>query len=130
MPWLVKPIRKRLFPYLNGIAHKNRIQLLAIGGIDNHIHLLASLPSKISLANAVMLIKGSSAKWINESFNEDPVFRWQQGYAAFSIGISQKHRTVEYIANQEHHHKVKTYEQELRIFLERHGYKFTAEFLQ
>lgn len=130
MPLLTKPIRDRLFPYVNGIAHPHRIQVYALGGIENHIHLLASLPAQMSLAKAVQLIKGSASKWINETFSDSPFFAWQQGYAAFSIGVSQRRRTVEYIANQKHNHKTKTYEQELKIFLERHGYKFTAQCLE
>ena len=85
-------LQPRLFQYIGGIARENKIKLLAAGGVDDHIHLLVSMPSTISIAKAMQLIKGGSSKWIHETFPEHRFFEWQEGYGAFSIGIRKNNR--------------------------------------
>ena len=86
---LITPeLAERLYPYFGGIARENKIKLLAVGGMPDHVHLLISMPSTISIAKAMQLLKGSSSKWIHETFPEHHLFEWQRGYGAFSIGIS------------------------------------------
>jgi REP element-mobilizing transposase RayT len=88
-PALIKPdLQDRLWPYLGGIARENKIKALEIGGVDNHIHVLLSIPPALSIAKAIQLLKGNSSKWIHETFKEHWSFEWQEGYGAFSIGIS------------------------------------------
>jgi REP element-mobilizing transposase RayT len=85
---LIPSVRERLWPYLGGIAREHEIKALAIGGVADHVHVLLSLPSKISTAKAMQLLKGNSSKWLSESFPELRSFSWQEGYRAFSIGVS------------------------------------------
>lgn len=98
----------------------NRFKALAVGGMRDHAHALLSLPTTMAVAKAVQLIKGGSSKWINDHL-EDRSFDWQDGYGAFTIGISQLQTTIRYIENQEKHHSRMSFEQELQRMLERHG---------
>ncbi|MGH8095564.1 MAG: IS200/IS605 family transposase [Chthoniobacterales bacterium] len=99
-PLLASDIRERLWPYLGGIARANGIKALAIGGVADHIHILVSLPATMPLAKAMQLLKGNSSKWIHETFPTLRHFAWQEGYGAFSIGVSGMEETVAYIRNQ------------------------------
>jgi len=111
-----------LWAYLGGIARKNGFKTIAVGGTDNHVHLLLSLPATMPLAKAVQLLKGGSSKWMNDSGAGG--FAWQEGYGAFSVGISQQANTVAYIHSQaEHHHKL-GFEEEFLAFLQKHGIEY------
>ena len=122
-PHLTAAVRERLWPYLGGIARQNEIKALAIGGVEDHVHLLLSLPTTLSVAKAMQLIKGNSSKWLRETFPELRVneFAWQEGFGAFSIGVSGVEDTVRYIRTQEEHHRKKDFREEMQGFLKRHG---------
>jgi putative transposase len=117
-------MRERLWSYVRGIASENKIKTLAIGGMTDHVHVLVSLPAMISVAKAVQLLKGNSSKWIHETFPEMRSFEWQEGYGAFSIGISAIDGTVAYIRNQADHHRKRTFRDELKAMLRKHGFDF------
>jgi putative transposase len=114
-------MRERLHAYLGGIGRENGIQILAVGGVSDHVHLLLSLPRTVSVAKAVQLLKSGSSKWIHESFPESRNFAWQEGYGAFSVGVSQRAPTVKYIEAQVEHHKRISFADELKKFLAAHG---------
>lgn len=122
-------LQTRLWPYLGGIARENDIKALAVGGVEDHVHILISLPSTLAVAKAVQLIKGGSSKWIHDEFPGRRDFAWQEGYGAFSIGVSQVDDTIRYIANQAEHHRVKAYEEEFIAFLERHGIEYDPRYV-
>lgn len=90
-------LQSRLWPYIGGIARENKMKAIAVGGVEDHVHILLSLPSTLSISKAMQLIKGGSSKWIHDTFPEQPAFSWQEGYGAFSIGISGVDRTIAYI---------------------------------
>src|SRR4051812_15132572 len=120
-PLLTPDIRDRLYPYLGGIARENGMKALAIGGVADHVHLLLSLPATMPLSKAMQLMKGNSSKWIHQIFPVLRAFSWQEGYGAFSIGVSGIEETCAYIRGQEEHHRTRTYREELIMFLNRHG---------
>jgi REP element-mobilizing transposase RayT len=122
-------LQSRLWPYLGGIARDNNMKAFAVGGVEDHVHLLLSLPSTIAIAKAVQLIKGGSSKWIHDEFPTRRDFAWQEGYGAFSIGVSQKDDTIRYIDNQAVHHRAKTYEEEFLAFLQRHGIDYDPRYI-
>ncbi len=122
--WLTPEIRDRLWPSLGGIARENGMKALEIGGVADHVHVLLSLPATMPISNAMQLIKGSSSKWIHETFPALRHFAWQEGYGAFSIGISGIDETYAYIRDQEEHHRTKSYREEVITFLQRHGLPF------
>ena len=119
---LISPdLRERLWSYLGGVARDHGMKALAVGGTANHAHLLLSLKSTMSIAQALQLVKGGSSTWVHETFPAHRGFAWQEGYGAFSIGVSGVDETVAYIQDQERHHRTLTYEEEFLAFLERHG---------
>ena len=122
-------LQPRLFQYMGGIARENKIKLLAAGGVDDHVHLLISMPSTISISKAMQLIKGGSSKWIHETFPEHRLFEWQQGYGAFSIGVSDIERTTEYINHQAEHHSKMDFKTEFLAFLKKHGIEYDEQYI-
>jgi putative transposase len=68
--------RERLWGFMGGIARENNIKALAIGGTENHVHLLLSLPATINVAKAMQLIKGGSSKWVHNNFPKKSKFAW------------------------------------------------------
>ena len=129
-PLITPELQTRLWPYLGGIARENRMKALMIGGVEDHVHVLLSLPSTLSVAKAVQLIKGNSSKWIHETFPEHQSFEWQEGYGAFSIGISGVDDTVKYIQNQAEHHRKMSFQEEVAVFLKKHGMEYEAAMLE
>ena len=83
----------------------------------------------MSVAKAVQLLKGNSSKWIHETFPPLRGFAWQEGYAAFSVGVSGIEETCGYIRHQEEHHRTKTFREEVTLFLKRHGMPFDERML-
>jgi REP element-mobilizing transposase RayT len=128
-PWLTPAIRERLWPYLGGIARQNAMKALAIGGAADHSHLLLSLPAALSVSKALQLLKGNSSKWLRETFPElrRQDFAWQEGFGAFSIGVSGLDDTIRYIQTQEEHHRRRNFREEYEIFLKKHGCDNRAE---
>ena len=119
---LITPeLQERLYPYLGGIARENKMKLLSIGGVEDHVHALLSIPSTLSTAKAMQLLKGNSSKWIHESFSNQRLFEWQEGYGAFSIAVSDVEDTIRYIQSQKEHHQAHSFKEELITFLDKHG---------
>jgi len=120
-PFLSPEVRERLWPYLGGIARENGMKALAIGGVADHVHLLVSLPPTLSVSKAMQLLKGNSSKWLHETFPNLRGLAWQEGCAAFSIGIAGVEETTAYIRGQEEHHRHRTFREEVALFLRKHG---------
>jgi len=114
-------IRDRLWPYIGGIAREHGMTALGVGGVEDHVHVLLSLPSTMAISKAMQLLKGNSSKWLHDSFAALADFAWQEGYGAFSIGVSGVDATLAYIARQEEHHRRKGFREEMEEFLHRHG---------
>lgn len=128
-PMITPDLQQRLYDYIGGIARKNKMTLLAAGGMFDHIHLLLSLPRTLDIAHAMQLIKGGSSKWIHDEFSDHRSFEWQEGYGAFSIGIGEVERTVKYIANQAEHHKNKDFQTEYISFLDAHAIEYDLRYV-
>jgi len=128
-PYLSSDLRNRPWPYLGGIARENKMKPIAIGGVVDHVHILVSLPATLSIAKALQLLKGNSSKWIHETFPKMRSFEWQEGYGAFSIGISAVDDTVRYIRNQAEHHRKRSFREEFVVMLRRHGLDYDERML-
>lgn len=129
-PWITQDIESELFPYLNGIAKKCDLPALAIGGASDHVHLLLSQARSWSLSDVVEALKTGSSKWIKTKGASLKQFKWQTGYAAFSIGRSNEAAVRKYIARQrrEHHKKV-AFKDEIRVFLKKYQIEFDERFV-
>jgi REP-associated tyrosine transposase len=120
-------IQPELWAFLGGIARQNGFKSLIVGGTENHIHILLSLPATMPLAKAMQLVKGASSHWMNE--NHTKKFAWQEGYGAFSVGISQKAHTIAYIRSQAEHHRKRSFEEEFIAFLKKHNVEYDPQYI-
>jgi putative transposase len=121
-----KDFQPRMWAYVAGICKNHGIFVHAIGGMDDHIHLLVQIPPPLSLAKAILAIKSNSSRWANEQGNK---FSWQEGYAAFSVSSSNVPAVVRYIQTQESHHKKISFDAELLALLKKHGVEFDPNFV-
>ena len=128
-PWITPELQERLFPYMGGVANAHNMQTIRVGGIEDHVHHLVSLPTTISLAKAIQLIKGNSSKWIHDTFPQYRHFEWQEGYGAFSISIGDIERTTNYIDKQAEHHKKMDFKTEFIAFLNKHEIEYDERFV-
>jgi len=112
-----------LYAYLGGIARSEGFTLVAAGGTANHVHLLFILPAPCSLAAAVQKLKGSSSRWMGRAF------AWQEGYGAFSVSPSQAPVVKKYIANQERHHRKRSFEDEFTALLRSCGIEYDERYV-
>lgn len=122
-------LQERLWPFIGGIARQNKVKAIEIGGIEDHAHVLLSLPSTMPISKAVQLIKGGSSKWIHENFPEQRLFSWQEKYGAFSVSVSQLDTLVDYIRNQPAHHRTMTFQEEFLSLLKKHRIEFDERYL-
>lgn len=128
-PVLFKQSRTNLFVYISGILKNKNCHLYRINGVEDHLHILTHLHPSISLSSLVKDIKVSSSAYIKENKLFEEFTNWQEGYGAFTYSIKEKDRLVEYIKNQEAHHKLKTFEDEFIDLLNEHGIAFDERFL-
>lgn len=112
---------RRLWSYLAGICKNHGMIAFAVGGMEDHIHVLFRLPPTMTLAKAVTLLKSNSSKWMRERGTK---FAWQEGYGAFSVSSSSLQAVIDYIDTQDEHHKKLSFEQEFVVLLRKHGVKF------
>ena len=96
-PLLDTTLEERLYPYLGGILRELGGKLIAVNGVEDHLHLLAAMKTSMSVAEIDGKVKGSSSKWIHETFPDRSRFEWQRGYAAFSVSESQVSRVERYL---------------------------------
>ena len=86
----------RIFQYVGGIIKRMDGIPYAVGGVQNHIHILASLPKSMALTDFVRVIKSNSSKWIKQLDTHYTEFAWQDGYGAFSVSPSLLDKTIQY----------------------------------
>ena len=126
---IVPAIEPDLHAYLGGICRNCESPALAIGGTENHVHLLISLSKNIALSDFMMTLKKDSSRWIKTRGNTLVDFHWQDGYGAFSIGESQVGAVTEYIRGQKERHKTMSFEDELVALANRYGVAFDTRYL-
>jgi REP-associated tyrosine transposase len=116
-----KELQSRLWAYVAGICRNQGMIAFAVGGIEDHMHVLFRLAPTITLVRAVTLIKSNSSKWMGEKGIK---FAWQEGYGAFSVSSSLLASVIKYVDNQEAHHRKFTFEQEYTAMLKKQGIRF------
>ena len=119
---------ERTFKYIGGIINGIGGVPIEIGGITDHIHILASLPKNMSLSDFVRTIKSDSSRWIKTIDKYYNKFSWQEEYGAFSVSSSSVIKTINYIRNQNEHHKTMTVREEYKSFLEAYGIKYNEKY--
>jgi REP element-mobilizing transposase RayT len=129
IPLIKGDYRERLYEYIGGIIRGQRGTLLEIGGMPDHVHLLARFRASASVSTMVRFIKSNSSLWRNEQPGRTERFGWQVGYGAFSVSESQIPRVRAYIRKQEEHHAQASFKDELIILLRKNGLRFEERHL-
>ena len=121
--------QQRLYEYIGGIIRDQQGIVLEIGGMPDHIHILAKLSPTLAISDVLRVTKANSSKWFNETFTSTTPFAWQRGFGAFSVSASNIGRVREYIGNQAEHHRTLSFKDEFRQLLIRHGIAFDEKYL-
>jgi REP element-mobilizing transposase RayT len=111
----------KLWAYVAGVARNLHYDALAIGGTENHVHILLRLPGQVPVAEAVQKLKSNSSRWLGENGTWTG---WQEGYGAFSVSASNVDAVRLYIQNQLEHHRRHSFEDEFLALLRKSGVSF------
>ena len=122
-------IASKLHAYLAGILKEQGCQAIAIGGMEDHVHVLFGLSKKTAPVRIVEEIKKSSSKWMKTQGESFESFQWQRGYGMFSVSQSNVKEAKKYIENQQEHHAKLSFQDELRAILTKHGATFDERYL-
>jgi putative transposase len=121
--------REELHKFITGIIQNRDHKLLSIFAMPDHIHIFIGLKPHQSISDLVRDVKSGSSKFINNNKWTIGKFNWQEGYGAFSYSKSQIDNVVNYILNQEEHHKTKTFKEEYIEFLEKFEIEYNEKYL-
>ncbi len=124
-----KNFRDELHKYMHGILLNDNAYPLAIGGWRDHVHVFFELNPNTKISDLMRMLKSTSSKWINDNKLVLGKFNWQEGYGAFSYSKSQRTNVIDYIANQEEHHKNKTFKQEYLELLNNFDVKYDDKYM-
>jgi putative transposase len=128
-PWLESNMRPRVHAYLATICRDLGAELVRVGGVVDHVHIVTTLPRTVSQAQLVEQIKKASSKWIKALDARYRGFFWQHGYGAFSVSLSQLDPVLQYIEAQREHHRTRMFQEEYRELLRRHGVDFDERYV-
>ena len=128
-PIIQEAWRDDLYGYIGGLIREQKGTLLKIGGVADHVHILAKLSPTIAISDALRFVKSNSSKWVNEQQELTGKFAWQTGFAAFSVSESKTDVVRIYIANQREHHKATTFRDEFLALLKRHRIEFDERYV-
>jgi putative transposase len=128
-PWLDAEVRSRMHAYLATICRHLGCQFVHAGGVSDHVHIITALPRTITQAKLIEQIKKTSSKWIKSVDRRYHGFLWQRGYAAFSVSPSQLKAVLKYVDEQQEHHRTRTFQEEYREVLRKHGVPFDERYV-
>ena len=128
-PSLSKENRDKLYKHIWGTLNNKNCHLYRINRIEDHLHIITHLHPTVTLADLVKDIKLSSSSMIKQKLLFPSFNGWQNGYAAFTYSISEKNRLIEYVKNQETHHKKMSYKEELIRLLKKHEIEYDEKYL-
>jgi putative transposase len=128
-PWIAASIEEEIWKYVGGIARKNQMKALKIGGTEDHLHAVVGMRPTMSVSQAIQLLKGGSSKWIHANFPHLSDFEWQDGYGAFTISKSQLPDVIDYVSNQREHHRVLTFQEEFLALLKKHEVEYDERYI-
>ena len=122
-------VRAPLHAYMAGVLQNLKCHPVLINSVEDHAHLLFDLARTVSVSQVVEDIKKSSSKWLKTQGPEFGGFAWQLGYGAFAVSESNVESVKKYIADQEEHHRRKTFQEEYREFLEKHQVPYDEKYV-
>lgn len=121
VPFLDPDIRPRIHAYFAGTARNLGLEYVTVGGVADHLHFLARFIASEPISNVIGQLKQSSTCFVHDEVRRLSDFKWQRGFAAFSVGRDRVASVVRYIEQQQEHHRRKTFEEELDEFLREFG---------
>jgi REP element-mobilizing transposase RayT len=124
-----KTWKERLHQYITGIVQNHGHKMLAINSMPDHLHLFFGFRPNQSLSDLMRIVKGDSSEWINQQKFCPSVFRWQEGYGAFSYSRSHVQTVISYVMNQEEHHRKRTFLEEYEVFLKQFEVDYNGLYL-
>jgi len=123
------PLRQAMHKYLGGVSNSLKCGPVVVGGVEDHVHILARQARTISISEWVKELKRVTSLWAKEHDPRLAGFQWQAGYGAFSVSQSNVDRVNQYIQQQEEHHRKLDFKAEYRMLLERHGVEFDERYV-
>jgi REP element-mobilizing transposase RayT len=126
-PLIRSDMKAELHAYLGGLTKELKGKAYGINGIDDHVHMLVNLPPHVSVSDAMRFIKSNSSAWVHERWSR--LFNWQPGYGAFRVSKSNVPQVLNYIANQESHHRKVVFRQEFIDLLSKHDIPYDERYL-
>jgi REP element-mobilizing transposase RayT len=129
IPWINRNIEQRLWEYLGGIARKNKMKALRIGGFLDHVHTLVLAPATWAPSRIAQFLKGDSSIWIHQEYRELRACNWQDGYGAFTVSSPDIPEVIRYIENQRDHHRIRTFQEEYLELLKKHKIEYDERYL-
>jgi REP element-mobilizing transposase RayT len=127
---LTKNNRDELFKYITGVINNKNCHIYIINGVEDHIHIVTHLHPSVSLASLVKDIKISSSLYIKKQNLFNNFKSWQEGYGAFTYNMKDKDRVINYVRNQEAHHRNIPFKDEYISLLIEHGIEFDEKYLE
>jgi REP element-mobilizing transposase RayT len=127
--WLTDAVRSPLHAYMATVLQNINCPPVLINSVEDHMHILFELARTVSVSEAVEEVKKSSSKWIKTQGTGLAGFSWQAGYGVFAVSESNVPAVREYVANQQEHHRKKSFQEEYRAFLERHQVTYDERYV-
>ncbi len=128
-PLIQKEFQEALYQYIGGIIRDKNGSLVEIGGLEDHIQLLAYFHQTIATSDMIRDIKSGSSRWLNEVHTPPEKFNWQVKYGSFSVSQSAIPKVKAYIQGQEKHHRKESFQDEFRRFLTQHGFEIDERYI-
>lgn len=128
-PSIIQGEKRRLYMYMHNILTNKKCHLYRINGVEDHVHILTHVHPTIAVASLIKDIKLASSKFIKQEEIFPEFTGWQDGYGAFTETIKAKQRLINYIKNQEEHHKNVSFIDEYKSLLEEYEIKFDPKYL-
>ena len=126
---LIKENREKLYRYIWGILKHHKSVLYRINGVEDHVHIITHIHPTVAVASLIKDIKVASSDWIKNERIFPMFSAWQVGYGAFTYSIKEKDVLINYVKNQEEHHKKVSFKDEYISLLKEHGIEFDEKYL-
>ncbi len=129
IPTISNDISDRLCAYIGGIIKELGGILIEINTMPEHIHFYVYMPKTVSVSKFMEIVKANSSKWVHVTFPEKRDFGWQDGYGAFSVSKSSENQVMQYIRDQQHHHRKVSFQEEFVDFLNKYNIEYDEKYM-
>jgi len=132
LPMIDAEIRPRLHAFIATVLRDidpTQSQAYRVGGVEDHVHIAASLPRTVTISKLFEIVKKESSIWIKKQGTNYQQFYWQKGYGNFSVAPSQLEQLIGYIDKQEEHHKTQSFQDEYRKLLQKYNIEFDERYV-